>query len=307
MSRDGFPVGSTDRPRFPSPDHGSQRLLPTTPNRNPDNKESATRHYVTRQLVIDIADRLDERDRCLLQEVARLHLVSGKQLRRLFYADDDAGRRSARLDLARLTEWRVLARLERRIGGVRAGSEGYVYALDVLGQRLVDPKRARYRSPWTPGAPFVAHSLAVAELYVRLRERSVGEEFALLRFESEPSSWRSFTGPGGRRLTLKPDAFLVTVSGECESHYFIEVDRATESLPRITEKAQLYGRYWQSGREQEMRGVFPRVLWITPDERRLALILEVLAALDPEQWQLFAATTSEHSAEWLVAIGEASQ
>ncbi len=45
--------------------------------------------------------------------------------------------RIARRVLARLTELGVLARLERRIGGLRAGSSGYVYYLGPAGQRLV--------------------------------------------------------------------------------------------------------------------------------------------------------------------------
>jgi len=64
-----------------------------------------------------------------------------RQLRQLHYDESEAGKRLARMDLARLVEWRVMARLDRSIGGVRAGSEGFVFRLDAAGQRLI-PSRA---------------------------------------------------------------------------------------------------------------------------------------------------------------------
>lgn len=300
MSARRLPVGSSDTPWIASAGAGSDANSPTTyRGKTEGNKkaESASRRsYVTAARVRATEARLSPRHRAVVEDIARLRVLSGDQASRLHYGEAESDRRLARQDLARLVDWRVLVRLERRIGGVRAGSKGFVYGLDVVGQRISYSARQRYRAPWTPDAPFLAHAVAVAELYVQLRQHSGNQGFELLGFQAEPTCWRSFSGPGGRRLVLKPDAFLTSLSGDFEDRYFIEVDRNTESLPRITEKARLYASYWQSGQEQEAHGVFPQVLWIAPTQERRDRIVEALARLEPEHWQLFATTTAEEAA-----------
>jgi hypothetical protein len=127
--------------------------------------------------------------------------------------------------------------------------------------------------------------LSVSELYVQLRLRS--GDWQLERFDAEPGCWRRFSGPGGRSLVLKPDAYLIGTSGAYEDRYFIEIDRATESRTRITDKALNYVRYWQSGREQTAHGIFPRVLWSVPDDVRAQQLIDALGELPAEHWQLF--------------------
>lgn len=293
-----FPVESSRGTRNTWSPQGGQPNSPTTPMRKRKGEKrqghglTGKRSYVTKRKLVEIKEQLSQRDWRVLADVGRLSLVSGKQLRRLHYQATSSGQRLARMDLARLSDWRVLTRLDRRVGGVRAGSEGFVYALDALGQRLVFPKRRRYRLPYTPQSAFIAHSMAASELYVELKEAESRGELDLIEFNSEPSCWRRFSGPGGRALVLKPDAFVVSGRGQYEYHYFVEVDRNTESLPRITEKARLYARYWQSGREQGAHGVFPGVLWVVPDERRRTRLIDALGMLDAEHWPLFQIVTT---------------
>ena len=143
------------------------------------------------------------------------------------------------------------------------------------------------------------HALAVADLYVQLRlQANTGTP--LSRFDSESTCWRSFFGPGGSRLILKPDAFVAVDGAGYEDRAFIEIDRATESLPRIVTKAKTYVAYFQSGREQEQHGVFPLVVWIAPHERRRAQLVDALSRIEAEYWRLFAVTTDEHAAEQLI-------
>jgi len=160
----------------------------------------------------------------------------------------------------------------------------------------VHPDRRRYRAPWTPEPAYLAHAIQVSELAVQLRELSGTSSFELVLFDAEPAAWRTFNGPGGQRLILKPDAYLVGITGDYEDRYFIEVDRATESLTRIAEKGRAYGRHWQSGHEQDAHGIYPQVLWIAPDGRRRDQIIEALSRLQPEHWRLFRATTDQQAA-----------
>ena len=304
MSARRRPVGSSAaRPDLPS-GNASGANSPTTISGNlKGSGNGGRRHYVTRGRVEAAMAQLSPRDLRMVEDVASVQVLTGQQVRRLHFEDSAEGRRLARRDLARLAEWRVLTRLDRRIGGVRAGSEGYAYVLDVLGQRLIWPDRRHYRVPWTPGAGVVAHAVAVSELYVQLREQARASVTSLL-YEGEPQCWRGFHGPGGRRLILKPDARVTWTVNDYEDNYFIEIDLATESGPRLAEKARLYVRYWQSGREQEAAGVFPQVLWITPTDARRRQIMDVLTQLDAEHAQLFAVTTADQAAD-LIASGGA--
>jgi hypothetical protein len=249
------------------------------------------RRYITRARLADIDAALTARDRVIVADVANLNLMSGHQLYRLHYDPTETGRRLARVDLARLTTHDVLTRLDRVIGGERAGSMGFVYSLGVAGQRLLWPDRRRYRRPWTPLPNHLNHALAVSELYVRLRQREGRDGWRLVTFDAEPDCWRPFYGPGGSRVTLKPDAFVVVESEAFVDRLFVEIDRATEAMPRVVDKAKAYVRYWQSGREQAETGVFPWVLWVTPDDKRLKQLVGGLSRLPAEHWRLFAATT----------------
>ena len=152
-----------------------------------------------------LRESLSGRDWAVMQNVATLRLATGKQLERLHFAELTGASRSVvrRRVLGRLVEERVLATLERRIGGVRAGSEGLVYYLDTAGQRLLTTGGpVRRKQP--PGERFVRHVLAVAGLYVDLTERAGEGGLRLDRFEAEPASW----WPDGRGGRLKPDGYV---------------------------------------------------------------------------------------------------
>src|SRR6185312_5295952 len=107
-------------------------------------------------------------DHHILRLVARFRVMSGTQLRELFWTEGtpETRGRLARRGLARLASLDLLAPLARRVGGVRAGSAGYCFALGPTGQRLL--ASGRPRRPVTPGARHLAHTLAVAQLYVDL-------------------------------------------------------------------------------------------------------------------------------------------
>jgi hypothetical protein len=251
------------------------------------------RPYVTKAKAAAIARALGPRERVLLADVARLGVASADQLRRLHYDHSEAGRRLARIDLAGLCEAQVLARLERTVGGVRAGSKGHCYTVGVAGQRIVWPDRRRYREPWTPNPSYLRHALGVSELYVQLRTQLADR---LLAYDTEPSCWRSYFGPGGAPAALKPDAFAILDLGRWEDRYWLEIDNATEPGTRIVEKARAYIRYWQSGREIAASGVFPQVLWVTTTEARRDFMINSLARLPAEHWQLFAVVTAAEAA-----------
>lgn len=171
--------------------------------------------------------------------------------------------------------------LERQLGGVRAGSAATVWSLDIGGQKLASVAGPaggiRTRRPWTPGLSFLAHRLAVTEVYVELTEAARGGAIELLSFDAEPLCWRRYAAPHGGFEYLKPDAFVRLVSGDYERGAFVEIDRSTESAPTIARKATAYRRAWEAGREQERWGYFPQVVFAVPDERRKQVVVDVCA------------------------------
>jgi hypothetical protein len=244
---------------------------------------------VTEAHLARLSDQLTARDREIIDTLDRLRLASAKQLERLHFAGSPRSRaRNAGRVLNRLVGLRVLARLARQIGGVRSGSAGYIYALDVAGQRFASvcgpAGGRRIRKPWTPGAPFVDHQLAVSELFVRIREAGALE---ILDFDAEPLCWRLYAGIAGGRAVLKPDAFVRVAVDGFEHLHFVEVDRATQSAPTISRKLAGYRRYVRAGREQARWGLFPSVLLLAPSERRKQVLVDVATSQPEDSWPLF--------------------
>ncbi len=253
-----------------------------------------SRRYLTAAAYRELATQLTSRDLNVVKRVADLRFVNGSQLTRLCFnlGDDPAvSARAARRALLRLTRLGALDRLPRQVGGVRAGSAGYVYHLGLGGQRLAvergwQPER-RTRRSLIPGTLFVRHALQVAELHTRLVEADRSGSFELLELSGEPACWRSYGGLAAQRQMLKPDSYVRLGLGAYEDSYFIEVDRGTEGSRALERQLQLYAAYHGSGAEQAERNVFPRVLWLAPDERRASVIAEPVAGLGEPERDLF--------------------
>jgi hypothetical protein len=147
----------------------------------------------------------------MLTSLQTVRLMSGAQLGRLHVsaATPATQARKTRAVLQRLTRLGLLSRLERRIGGVRAGSDGMIYGLSGLGHAVLDlgqDTTRRHRRAREVAPAFQDHTLAVAETYVQLVERCRESQSELLEFTAEAR--RRFTGMAGELVTLKPDGFV---------------------------------------------------------------------------------------------------
>jgi hypothetical protein len=265
-----------------------------------------TARYVSRAAAARLSEALSERDQAVLRDFGRVRVLTGTQLTRLHFGNLSATsrERTRRRVLARLTEHDLVTTLERRVGGVRAGSAGLVYALGVAGQHvlplLVDEQPVkRPRHPWTPSPLFLAHTLAVSELYVRLVEAARTGVLALVTYQTVPASWV----PDGIGDWLKPDAYAVVRAGTVEDSWWIEVDRATESLPTIKRKLHSYLDFVQRG-QLGPDGVVPRVLITVPNDKpkRLSDIRDVLARLPEPADKLFHLTTFDNAVPYIMQV-----
>ncbi|MGH3630854.1 MAG: replication-relaxation family protein [Sciscionella sp.] len=248
--------------------------------------------------VTGLLQRLSDRDLAILESLRAHRLLSTALIRRLHFAHGHATLAAAAgatmRVLRRLETHNLVARLERRIGGVRAGSSGIVWQLAATGERLLRTMHGDlYRRRYQPPAPeFTAHTLATAELAVCLRELAVAGSIELVTLESEPTCWHSFVGPHGTTTWLKPDLAAVTASDEYEDHWFFETDLATEHPPVVVRKAKVYQRYAATGAYQTRHGLFPVVTWIVPDSARQTAVQVALAADRAIQSGLFRVITT---------------
>jgi hypothetical protein len=248
------------------------------------------------------ADGLPLRDRQIVEVTARLTLVSSGQLVNLFFysiSNSSTRSRRARRVLGRLVELRVLDRLERRRGGVGGGSSAWVYALGPAGRRMVaywaGEGLPRSRGAYEPGVVWTAHTLAVSDLYVRLREAERAGRVELLDFDAEPVCWRRYTRLGGVAGVLKPDAYIRLGVGEFEDSFFAEIDLGSERRGQLARQHHAYRDYFRAGVEQTKTGVFPSVLWIVPDPRRVVLFDDIHRGLPEQTRRLFTVATSEQA------------
>ena len=214
-----------------------------------------------------LAAELPDRYTLPLLHLSRARVLSGAQLDRLLWQPGTAQRtaeRARQRTLSRLGQLGLVTTLDRRIGGVRAGSAGYVHVLTPAGHKFAalltgqqPPRRIRHSR--APGAMFLHHALDIAEIYVQLAEASRDGGFSVAAFVTEPATrW-----PTGTGTYLRPDAYTVLATPTYRDVWWLEIDRDTESAPRLRDKLRDYldhANYGGTGPD----GALPRVLVTAP-------------------------------------------
>lgn len=264
---------------------------------------NAARRRLSARALTQLRQRLTDRDLSVLNTLRQLRLATTTQLQRLHFdthASTDTGRRVTRRVLKRLYDKGLVVKLDRRIGGIKAGSAGHIYALSPTGHRLLgETTRKRFHEP---SAHHVRHTLAIADIYVAIIAGSTKHTFDETTIETEPACWRATTLVGSDTHIsprLKPDLYMRLAAQDVELSWFVEVDCNTESSTVLARKLIAYDQYWRTGIEQRQRGVFPKTLWIAPDKHRADFISQVITCTPGIEPALFAATTTQHAIEAL--------
>lgn len=267
-------------------------------------------HRVSRRQLTHLKEHLSERDLAILNSVREHRFLTTRQIARLHFnrkTTEIAALRSTNRTLAKLAVLGLLTALERRIGGVRAGSGAFVWSIGHLGARLLnltdhDNSGQGRQREIEPSTTFLEHTLAVAEVHLRLREATRGGDATLVGVELEPACWRPYVAPGGSTSRLKPDLAAVTATGDFEDHWFFEIDLATEPPSRVVRKCLQYQEYLRAGTEQQRLGLFPAVVWIVPTSARQQTLRTRLAEEPSIGARLFTVITLDRLAE-LIAKG----
>ena len=118
---------------------------------------------------------------------------------------------------------------------------------------------------------FLAHSLAIAELYVQLREHERFGQLTLAHFAAESAAW----WPGGRGGIIKPYAYARVRREDC---WWIELDRATECLPTLKRKHTAYADFARTA-HLSRDDIVPRVIVAAPHDHRLTTVRALVGGL----------------------------
>lgn len=256
-------------------------------------------HLTTAQL----AHELTARHTTVLPHLARVRLLTGAHLDRLLArpgTTSQATARERRRIMTRLRDLGLVTTLKRRIGGVRAGSAGHIYTLTPTGHRVLatlhnQPYPAHTKKPATPGALFLAHTLTISDIYVRLIEASRHPTVTMSRFITEPHCWQ----PTGHGDYLKPDAYCTLSTTTHQDCWWLEIDQATEPLPRIRTKSRTYLDYLTHGGIGP-DDVPPRILFTTPDTPRTNAITQLITTLSTSDNNLINTTTHTNAPQFLI-------
>ena len=244
---------------------------------------TATMKRIGAQQLAALAEQLDTVDRHLLELIDVHHYATTRQLAGLVnlghaYASARSALRQTARRLSRHRSLGLVDHLARHIGGVRAGSSGFVWHLTEPGHRLLHPDSGRRRHS-EPSLTFLNHTVAITEarLVIQQTLEQTGDELLLLH--TEPACWRSWLGPGGGTRWLKPNLEIISrMADGQEDHWLIEVDLATENPARLLATCHRYHNHLRSGTEQARLGYYPQVLWLCNQPTRANWLREHIAA-----------------------------
>lgn len=255
-----------------------------------------------RRTVKRLRESLSERDLAVARSVELYRYLTAGQIEALHFFDHASpltGARACRRVLERLSGTGVLVRLERRVGGVRAGSASYVYGLGCAGQRVLRPSDAARARRREPSSTFLEHTLAVSQLAVDLETEARASTLELVSLNPEPYCWRTYQRGLEGLVTLRPDLAVTLHAEGYEYHWFVEIDLATHGAASVVKKCRAYQDYWSTGIEQDRTGLFPKVLWVAPSERRADQLRRALDNAHHLNRDLFDIATPVHALDGL--------
>ncbi len=291
----GVPVAWSNQATNHAPQGARARTRATTPTALPHPLSPR----VGRRGLAAVRGSLSVRDMDVLRSVAAHRYLTTRQVEGFFFTDHATaltGARVARRTLRRLAAINVVTHIERRVGGVRAGSASYVWTIGPVGDRILRAEaggtRTRQREP---GRLFLDHCLAIADAHLDLVQAHGAAKLELVEVQCEPDCWRPFSGLGGARLVLQPDLYVVTgdpADSAFVNRWFVEIDRGTENPARLLAKCAHYQAYRRSGIEQQSGGAFPLVVWVMLDAHHAVLLKAAIERDANLAHELFRVTTA---------------
>jgi hypothetical protein len=200
--------------------------------------------------------------------------MTREQIQRLHFRRDGKVA-SAQAVCRRLLKLTVREYLDRIRLPVTGGSGPYVYFLGVAGVAVMTKGGAQTRGRSSrrrqiESVATIMHGLEIVDFYIALMEALESGGGRIVAWAGEPEARYQFDAHG-RRVLLTPDAYCLWAYGVEEGSFFLEWDRGTESMMRLTQKLERYHAYYRQQAYREHlaeSGLRPRVLIVVPDVRR---------------------------------------
>lgn len=236
------------------------------------------------------AARLPERDLALLDLLYQHRYLTRRQIQLLYFSghrDPRDGQliqtrtaRPAQRRLQALRETGLLVRRRLLQADGRRDPEPY-YCLSPDGARLVAHRNqlplaeTRKRSADALANPlFVRHALAGGELHCALVHAARGRP----QDECRPEWWRGEQAASqqyrerGTSVLLCPDGYTRYQAGRDIHHLLVEIDLGTMPIRRLAAKLERYRAYARSRAWQDRYPVFPKLLLLTTQDRRITAL-----------------------------------
>jgi len=218
---------------------------------------------------------LQERDYALLKALSDYRYLSTSQIQGIFFSKGPFVYRR----LKKLADYGLIVRLQREVVG--EASE-LIHALAPEGARQLGLKMGVPASTFTvhrkASRSFLEHGLALNEFRLAFEQAvHVQEDMTIERWESR----HKLGIPGGK--TVIPDACVILNTPRGQTHFFVELDRYTESASRVFRaKLQHYALYQKSGAFLQQSGTrLFRVLTVTVHKQAVKTLLAASKNLTP--------------------------
>lgn len=222
------------------------------------------------------------RDAEIVRLVGRFGQLASGHVQALLF-DDLSSTTPCKRALARLTDNKMLARIERRmIGGYKGGSGQYAYQLGSKGWQFLG-REGRY---W-PYRAISHHMLAVADVFVALVDAQRKGALEIVALSTEPDTWQTIAG-----AELRPDMFveLALKRRRVNVTLWLEVDLGTERQKQIKDKLARYWHVYEHATSDDL-DTFPLVLFLVPDEARASEVRYMIDRGKSDARALFSVTT----------------
>lgn len=196
---------------------------------------------VTEAHIANVGGRLTERDRQIALDCYEHQVLTTEQLHRLYFP-------SNRATLYRLDALYTLRALDRfRPFWHRGqGSTPYHWILDEAGayiiaaEQRIERRELRWRHTTAlaiAASPTLTHRVETNEFFTRLAQDATAAHGALTEWYGERTTHHMLDG------IVKPDGYgVLTLPGRAPIHLLLELDRDTEPVERLHEKATRYAR-----------------------------------------------------------------
>lgn len=158
------------------------------------------------------------------------------------------------------------------------GSAPLHHFLTAKGAALVGDPAPR-RPAKTPTAPFLAHTAAVADVWLALSRSGPEAGMVLRSWAREEAAWEEWDRVGHRLRRVAPDAAASVEVDGAVVDLLIEVDRATMTTKRLVHKAGRYFDYANARAWKAAHAHCPVLLLLTTSEARAGGFLARIATV----------------------------